>query len=398
MFTKAFIPYRADYSRPCSKWQMSLANVHSFELGAQTVNRWMGEKGLDPMQFDYLYLGYTIHQKQAFYGAPWMAGMIGALNTTGCSVTQACSTSTTCLYNSAAGIEAGTFSNVINVMVDRCSNGPHVVWPNPPGPGGEVISENWMMENFGRDPHAGGSMVQTAENAAKEIGLTKKRCDEVAARRYEQYADALKDDRAFQKGYMFPVEVKVSRKKTNVLDQDEGLVPTTLESLTNLRPVAEGAVHSFGSQTHPADGNAAVIVTTKERAKELSADPSITIQICSYGQTRVEKGMMPKALVPAAQMALEKAGISVADVKAVKTHNPFIANDLYLCEKMGFDAMDINNYGSPLVFGHPQGPTVARCVIELIEELVGKGGGYGLFTGCAAGDTGAALVIKVTCD
>jgi acetyl-CoA acetyltransferase len=104
---------------------------------------------------------------------------------------------------------------------------------------------------------------------------------------------------------------------------------------------------------------------------------------------------MPKAPVPAAKMALEKAGIGIGDVKAIKTHNPFIANDLYMAREFGIDATAFNNYGSPLVFGHPQGPTVARCVIELIEELVLKGGGFGLFTGCAAGDTGAALVVKV---
>ena len=62
---------------------------------------------------------------------------------------------------------------------------------------------------------------------------------------------------------------------------------------------------------------------------------------------------------------------------------------------MGLDMLSFNNYGSPLVYGHPQGPTAARCVIELIEELAILGGGVGLFTGCAAGDTGAALVIKV---
>ena len=395
MFTKAHIPFRGYYSTPFSKWQMTLANSHSLELAASTASRWFQGKGIDPTQFDYLYLGYTIHQKQAFYGAPWMAGMIGAGEVPGCAVSQACSTSTTCLHNSAAGIEAGTFTNVINIMTDRMSNGPHAVWPNPQGPGGEVIHENWVMDNFARDPHAGGSMVSTAENVAREEGLTKERCDQVTARRYEQYGDALKDDREFQKRYMFPVEVQVSRKKVVTLDQDEGIIPTTLESLSKLTPSSPGAVHTFGSQTHPADGNAAIVVTTADLAKQLSADPSVTIQICSYGQTRVAKGMMPRSLVPAAQMALAKAGVSIGDMKAVKTHNPFIANDLYLCDQMGLDPMTINNFGSPLVFGHPQGPTVARCVIELIEELVGLGGGYGLFTGCAAGDTGAALVVKV---
>lgn len=104
---------------------------------------------------------------------------------------------------------------------------------------------------------------------------------------------------------------------------------------------------------------------------------------------------MPMAVFPAAAIALEKAGISIDDVKAIKTHNPFIVNDIYLARELGIDAMEFNNFGSPLIFGHPQAPTAGRCIVEGIEEVVLKGGGYLLFSGCAAGDTGAALVLKI---
>ena len=395
MFTKAYIPYRGYYSTPFSKWQMTLANEHSIMLAGSTVSRWFQQKGIDPKRFDYLYLGFTIHQRQAFYGAPWVAALIGAEGIPGCNVSQACSTATTCLFYSAAGVEAGAFETVINVTGDRMSNGPHIVWPNPPGPGGEVIHENWVMDNFASDPVAKNAMIQTAENVAKEMGATKEQCDELTARRYEQYADGLKNDREFQKRYFFPAEVKLSKKKTVTLDADEGITPTTREALTGLGPVLPGGVHSFSAQTHPADGNAAVIVATRERARELAPEAGPEIQIVSYGYSRAAKGFMPKAPVSAARMALEKAGLKIGEMKGIKTHNPFIVNDLYFAREFGVDATTANNYGSPLVFGHPQGPTAARCIIELIEELVLRGGGYGLFTGCAAGDTGAAMVVKV---
>jgi acetyl-CoA acetyltransferase len=66
-----------------------------------------------------------------------------------------------------------------------------------------------------------------------------------------------------------------------------------------------------------------------------------------------------------------------------------------MAKKMGIDAMKMNNYGSSLVYGHPQAPTAGRLIAEMLEELVMLGGGYGLWTGCAAGDTGAALIFKV---
>jgi acetyl-CoA acetyltransferase len=82
-------------------------------------------------------------------------------------------------------------------------------------------------------------------------------------------------------------------------------------------------------------------------------------------------------------------------VAVIKTHNPFAANDIFMADQMGIKLSDMNNYGSSLVFGHPQAPTAGRLIIEGIEELAARGGGYLLFTGCAAGDTGAALVLKI---
>jgi acetyl-CoA acetyltransferase len=180
-----------------------------------------------------------------------------------------------------------------------------------------------------------------------------------------------------------------------VLDADEGVMPTTEEGLAKLRPVLPEGAHTFGAQTHPADGNAGLLVTTRENAKELSADKNIEVQILSYGYSRAKKGFMAMAVVPAAQRALEGAGISVKDVKTIKTHNPFAANDIYMANELGIDVNGFNNYGSSLVFGHPQAPTAGRCIIEGIEEVAMNGGGYLLFTGCAAGDTGAAMVLKI---
>ncbi len=395
MLTKAFIPYRGYYSTPFSKWQGSIANESSITLAANTSKRWFTEKKWDPMMFDYLFLGITIGQPQWFYGGPWAAALIGAAQIPGVIISQACTTSATCIFHAGVGIETGLYQDAYCLMTDRCSNGPHTVWPNPNGPGGEVISENWMMDNFNQDPWAKGAMIQTAENVALEAGITREQCDAVALRRYEQYMDSCADDKAFKKRYMFPVEVKRSKKKTVLVEDDEGITPCTREGLAGLRPVLPDGVHTFGSQTHPADGHCAVIVTTREKAQELSADPGVEVQLVSYGYARAKKGYMAMAVVPAVRMALEKAGIGINDVKAIKTHNPFAANDVYLSQQMNIDINSFNNYGSSLVFGHPQAPTAGRLVVEGIEEVVMLGGGYLLWGGCAAGDTAAGLVLKI---
>ncbi len=395
MLTKAFIPYKGYFSTPFCRWQGSMANENSIKLGAETAKRWLAEKNWDPGIFDYLIFGNTIGQLHQFYAAPWAAALMGAGSIPGFAISQACTTGTTCIYQAAVGVETGLYNIPFVMTTDRTSNGPHTVWPNPNGPGGEVISENWLMDNFNSDPNVGLRMIETAENVAKEEGFTKEQCDELALRRYEQYTMSLENDREFQKRYMFGAEIRISRKKTIMVEEDEGILPTTREGLAKLKPLIPGGVLSFGAQTHPADGNASLVVTTKEKAAELSADPAVTIQVVSYGFTRERKGYMAAAPVPAAKMALERAGLKIDDIKVIKTHNPFVVNDLNFAKKMGIDANSFNNYGSSLIYGHPQGSTATRLIIEGIEETVMAGGGYFLWTGCAAGDCGASLVLKI---
>jgi acetyl-CoA acetyltransferase len=154
-------------------------------------------------------------------------------------------------------------------------------------------------------------------------------------------------------------------------------------------------MHSFATQTHPADGCAGALLTSAERARELAAGQGV-VRILATGYARVAKTHMPEAPVPAALAALADAGLDITQVDAVTTHNPFAVNDIYFSRMTGYPLERMNNYGCSLIFGHPQAPTGLRSIAELIEELRIRGGGVGLFTGCAAGDTGAAVVLSVT--
>ena len=397
MFAKAFIPHKGYWSSPFSRWQMSLQNAHPVELGAAAAASFLARQGYMPDMFDGCVLGMTVGQPSWFYANPWFCALMGNDKISGPTISQACATSVSAIYTAACGVEIGAYQNMLVATTDRCSNAPHSIWPNPKGPGGQVVSENWMMDNFNRDPYAGQSMVQTAENVAAAFGgVSKEESDDLAVRRYEQYLMALDKDREFQKGYMLPLEVKLTRKKTILVEADEGITPCTPEGLAPLEPVVPGGCITFGAQTHPADGNAGLVITTRSRAREMSQDPEISIRLLGYGHGRAKKAHMAAAVTPAAQMALSDAGISVNDLAAVKTHNPFTVNDIIMGRLMKIPEDIFNNYGSSLIFGHPQGPTGARCIIEMIEELVRLGGGYGLFAGCAAGDTAVALVLKVS--
>lgn len=397
-FTKAYVPYGAYWSTPFCKWQGSFGHLNAIVLAADSASQALARRKIDPASLDGVALGMTVLQKHQLYGGPWLAAQIGAAGITGPTIAQACATGARTAASVAAEVELSKERAVLAITADRCSNGPHVYFPNPQGPGGTGDKEDIVVDSFGFDPWAKNSMIQTAENVAAEAGITREQQDECTLIRYAQYERALADGASFQRRYMLaPYEVKNAsgRKVVATVEKDEGVFATTKEGLAKLKAVLPDGTVTFGSQTHPADGNAGMVITTRERAKSMASDPAVEVQIVSYGQGRAKKGYMAMATVPAAKEALEAAGIALRDVRAIKTHNPFAVNDVYLAKAMDLKIDGFNDYGSSLIYGHPQGPTGMRLIVELIEQLALAGGGYGLFVGCAAGDTAGAVVVKV---
>jgi acetyl-CoA acetyltransferase family protein len=391
-YENTVIPLRAAWSSPFVRWQGPAADLNSLDLAEQVTARALAERGVD-WPIDELVLGWTIPQKEAFYGAPTLAARLGFPGVSGPMVSQACATSVAAIHTAAASQQGQRDGLRLVVTTDRTSNGPHLVYPRTSGPGGTADSENWVLDSFERDPVTDESMLATAERVAAEGGFAKPELDELTVRRYEQYEDALADNRAFQRRWMVPITVGRGRHAAEI-DADHGIRPATADGLGALRPVRTDGVVSYGSQTHPADGTAGIVVTTPAQARELGVEGPLA-RLLSSGFARVGAGLMPKAPVPAAHAALDDAGLDITEIDVIKTHNPFVVNDLWFARETGVDAEALNPYGCSLIYGHPQGPTGARGIVELIHTLEERGGGRGLFTGCAAGDTGAALVVEM---
>lgn len=383
------IPLGLVWTSPFARWGGSLAGTSSLDIATAVTSRALAERQFDPAELDELVLGWTVPQPDVFYGAPTLAARIGASGVSGPMVSQACATSVAVLRTAASAVERGTASSVLAVATDRTSNGPLLVYPQPGAAGGAPSTEHWVLDAFARDPGTGASMLATAEAVASEEGIQRSELDDLTALRAQQYADA----GSGAGPHVVPVVVP-GRKRDLVLEADEGVRLSSREELSSLRSAARDGQHSFGSQTHPADGAAGAVVSTVERAREQSPVGGV-VELLGFGSARVEAGRMPKAPVPAAQRALKAAGLDLQDVDLVTTHNPFAVNDVYFARETGFDIKRMNVRGCSLVFGHPQGPTGLRSVAELVQSLAERGGGVGLFTGCAAGDTGAALVLRV---
>lgn len=403
MYENVEIPYRAYWSTPFCRWQGALANLHAVRLAAYVAKQELAKREIAPGEFDHGVLGITTPQQAVFHGLAWLMNQIGAPQAGGPMVAEACATSARAVAESAGEIELGAASCSLSLACDRVSNAPLVVYPNPQNVDGMPDTERWIMDNLngagGLVDFATEPMTAVAENCAREWQIDTGQQNEVTLRRFEQYQDAVKDDHAFHKRYMtlpFGVPDGAFKKTVGTLQGDEGVPDTSAEKLARLKPVMDGGTITYGGQTRPADGNAAIVLATPDKARALSADPNIRIQVLSFGQARTRFKMMPHAPVPASQRALDAAGIGLKDITAIKSHNPFAVNDIVFAKETGADLRTMNNYGCSLVWGHPNGPTGMRLIVELVEELVMRGGGYGLFHGCAAGDQGMAVVVKVT--
>jgi acetyl-CoA acetyltransferase family protein len=397
-FDQVEIPYGAYWSTPFSKWQGSFQHLHAGRFASYVAKAELARRNIAPEMFDYGLLGQTIVQYQSFNAAAWPLAEIGLGHVAGPIVSQVCATGARVLQMAAAEIQTGMATAALALTADRISNGPHIYYPAPGGPGGTGSSEDQVLYNFSNDPVGGHAMMQTAENVAAKLGITLEEQHEVVLMRTAQYQAACDNDRAFQKRYMtlpFDVPAPNFKKTVGVLEGDEGISISTSEGLARLKPVQPDGTVTFGSQTHPADGNAAIILASPDKAREMSSNSAIRIRVLGFGQGRVGLGYMPEAPIPACQNALNNAGISMNQIKAVKSHNPFAVNDIAFSRATGFPLENMNNFGCSLIWGHPQGPTGTRAIIELIEELALAGGGIGLFQGCAAGDTAMACVIEV---
>ncbi len=395
----AWIPYGGYWSTPFARWQGVFAELHSIRFASWNARRSLAKRNIDTSLIDFGVLGFTVPQRNSFYGLPWLMGELGASHVAGPSIMQACATSARCVSVAAQEVESGAVQSALVIAADRVSNGPHIYYPAPSAAGGTGETENWVLDNFAVDPFAGVSMVETAENVAAKWSITREEQDDVTLARQAQYDAACADDHAFHKRYMdLPFDVPDPRfaKSTIKINGDMGIQPSNPDKLRSLKPVRDGGTVTYGGQTHPADGNAGMIVATRNRAKQMSANAAIEISILGFGLARVEPAYMPAAPVPAAKLALAQAGVSMAHIDAVKSHNPFALNDIVFARETGFPLKRMNNYGCSLIWGHPQGPTGLRGLIELIEELAQRGGGRGLFQGCAAGDSAMAVVIEVS--
>ncbi|RME81503.1 MAG: hypothetical protein D6785_08900 [Planctomycetota bacterium] len=391
-FPHVRIPYGTWGSSYFPAWQTSpLAEVNIGQFAGESMAKILSLRKVPLSSLEYLIIGSTIPWHWKFWTAPLVSSCMG-YRIPGFHAEQACATGLQTVVLACSEVQMRA-NDVVGVLTfDRTSDSPVGVFPERRSyERTKAISDVW--DNFGFDPATGGSMLATAGLTARKHKISRKEVDEITYYRYQQYFEG--KERGFFEKYLVPFEVlNMQGKSMGWIREDLGIRSISLETLQSMREL-DTCVTS-GSQTHAADGMACMLVTTAEKAKELSPKPEISIQFMGKAEVRRGPRYMPEAPAYAVLKLLERVGLTMEDMAVVKSHNPFAVNDAIFNRITGYDWKKMNHNGCSLVFGHPQGPTLTRLLIEGLEEAVEKGGGYVLLFGCAAGDVGIAGLFKVT--
>ena len=387
---RARIPYGTWGSSYFPAWQQSpLAQVNPGQFAGEAAARIYGKRRVPISEMEYLVIGSTVPWHWKFWTAPLVSSCMGN-RVPGYHVEQACATGLQAVMAAAGEVQTG--KEVVGVLTfDRTSDSPVGVFPERRAHERTfAISDVW--DNFGFDPATGDAMITTAGNTARKYGVDRREVDEVAFYRHQQYFEALES--GFLERILVPLEVLDNAgKPLGRIDADAGVRQITRDSLRAMRELDTGV--TSGTQTHASDGMATLLVTTRERAAELSSRPEIAIRFLAKAEVRAQPALMPEAPGLAVRKLLDRAGITMDDVAVVKNHNPFAVNDAVFAKMLDYDWRQMNKTGSSLVWGHPQGPTLTRVLIEALEEAVDLGGGRVLIFGCAAGDVGIAALFEV---
>jgi acetyl-CoA acetyltransferase len=392
MFPRARIPYGTWGSSYFPAWQTSsLAEVNIGQFAGEAMARILGHRRVPKSELEYLVIGSTIPWHWKFWTAPMVASCMGQ-RLPGYHVEQACATGLQAVLLGGAEIETGA-KDVVGVLTfDRTSDSPVGVFPERRAhQRTHAIADVW--DNFGFDPATGKSMIAAAGMTARKYKLDRREVDEIAHVRVEQYFKA--KDSGFLDKVLVPLDLlSVAGKPLGRIDEDKGVRRISLGTLRAQREL-DTCVTS-GGQTHASDGMATLLVTSPEKARALSPRPEIDIRFVGKAEARTEPSLMPEAPAIAVQRLLQRVGLTMKDIKVAKNHNPFAVNDAVFTKITGHDWHTLNQTGCPLVWGHPQGPTLTRVLIEALEETVDLGGGYALIFGCAAGDVGIAALFEVS--
>ena len=379
------------------KFQGGFAGCSATELGAVAMKEALERAGVSGDQLDEVIFGNVI---QAGLGqntarqAELKAGIPD--DVPAITVNRVCVSSASALAWAAANIKAGDGEIYLVGGTENMTRAPWLLQNGRSGyrmgmPSDQIYD---AMVLDGLWCAIGGyHMGLTAENLSEKFGISKELQNEVAYRSQLNASKAVCDGRFADE--IVPVAIPQRKGDPRIVATDECPRETTPEALAGLKPVfkKDGGVVTAGNASAISDGASALVVTSRKKAAELGRKP--IAQLVSYATAAVPAEIMGYGETVAAQKALEKAGLTSADVQLAELNEAFACVAALATRELGLDADIVNVNGGAVALGHPLGNTGTRMIVTLIHELQKRGQEIGLTGACVGGGQGAGSVIKV---
>jgi acetyl-CoA C-acetyltransferase len=380
---------------PIGKLSGSLAGFAATELGGFAVKAALGRAGVSPEQVDYVFMGQVLQAGTGQITAR-QAGVNAGIPMTvpATTVNKVCLSGLHSIFLADLLINAGAADIVVAGGMESMSQAPYLL---PGARQGYRLGDKSVIDSMMYDglfcAFDQVAMGAGTERYAASCGLERAPQDELAAKSHERAAAAIKEGRFADE--VVAVEVPQRKGDPVVVDTDEGVRPgTTTESLAKLPPAFDKAGNiTAGNASQISDGAAAVIVTSKEVADRLGAEP--LGEIVGYGQVAGPDASLLTQPSRAILAALEGAGRQVADVDLFELNEAFAAVGVASMDDLGITDEVVNVNGGAIALGHPIGMSGTRLALTLMHELKRRGGGLGAAALCGGGGQGDAILLSV---
>jgi len=371
----------------------SLKDLSAIDLGAIASRHALERSGVPAGEVGHTVFGNALQTStDAIYMARHVALKAGLpIETPAVTVNRLCGSGFEAITQGAQLIILGETPVVLAGGGESMSQAPHVVrgarWGLRLGP---APLEDLLWESL-KDPQCGFSMAETAENLADKYKLTRAEVDEVAVGSQRRAKQAW-DECVFQDEV---VGVPVKKKGQTVeFRADEHMRPeTTLEALAALKPYfkKDGLV-TAGNASGISDGAAATVIASEAYALAHGLKP--LGRLVAWGVVGVEPKFMGIGPAPAARKALQKAGLTLAEMDLVEVNEAFAPQYLAVEKELGLDRSKTNVHGGAIAIGHPLAASGARITIHLLHALRRAGKRLGLGSACIGGGQGLAVIVE----
>jgi acetyl-CoA C-acetyltransferase len=371
----------------------TLSGVGATRLGAIVIDEAVKRAGISKESVDEVIMGNVLPcgygqnpAKQAAIqaGMPWHVG--------GLTINKVCGSSLKAVMLAAQAIGTGDADVVVAGGMENMSMAPFYLEKARFGyrMGTGKIEDHMVHDGLWdivNDFHMGISN----ELCSEKYKITREEQDRHAAESYRRALDSIKGGKF--KDEIVPVEIPKKKGNPVVFDTDECPQETSYELLSKMKPAfKEGGLTTAGNASVISDGAAAVVLMSREKAKELGCKARATI--CAQASYGIDMKYVLVAPIWAVPKCLKKEGISIKDLELVEVNEAFSGSSVAVVRELGLDWNKVNVNGGSVALGHPIGASGARVLVTLLHEMERQDKHIGLATLCLGGGEAVALVIR----